>query len=412
MLRPALSTVLVTVLAAAGLAACSSSSGSNRPSSGSTGAAHAPSGTPILIGTMGAFDTGSQGGTQDPEWPGAVQARVKAINAAGGIHGRPVEVLVCNTGLDPNQVTACARQAVAKHVVAEIGLNTNDSNLVVPILQKAGIPLIGPVAVDASTLTSSISFPIASGVPGAFFGMPALLAQQKATKISLIYPNIPGAGAALSMYSASTKAHQLTSLRSIAVSLTTTDLSPTVASATSSGANGLVAFLVGQAQGQLLEAIKQQGFHGPVVTDASFLTPQLLASAGSRLDGTLVVGTMRPVSNTSPGVQMFLKDMAAYDASLPTTDGAENNWAATWVFQRVAQSLSAITARTVLQAMSKLHNLDMGGITPPLTTTHAFTGVPGITRLFNPTVTFQKVANGKLVGIGASSDPFVNPFVP
>jgi ABC-type branched-subunit amino acid transport system substrate-binding protein len=365
-----------------------------------------------MIGAMGEFDTGTTGGTQDPEWPGAVQARVKTINAHGGINGRPVQVLVCNTALDPNKATACARDAVAKGVVAEIGLNTSESAQVVPILEQAGIPLIGPVPVDLTTLASPVSFPIISGVPGAFFGMPALLAQQHATKVALIYPNIPGGSAAIQLYETSAQAHGLTSTGEIAVPLTATDLTPSVAAATKNGTDGLVAFLVGQAQGTLLATIRQQGFQGPVVTAASFLTPQLLESAGASLDGTLIVGSTRPPTSSSPGVDMFLADMAAYDPSLPTTDGAENNWAATWLFERVAETLDDVTAANVLAAMGKLTNMDMGGIVPPLTTTSSFQGLPGITRLFNPTVTYQVIKNGKLVLIDDAADPFTNPFAP
>lgn len=397
------------------MAGCGSSSDDSSTSTASsppatTAAAAPPTGEPILIGTMGEFDTGSTGGTKNPEWPGAVHARVKAINEAGGINGRPVEVVECNTALDPNKATACAREAVEKGVVAEIGVNTSEGPQVVPILEKAGIPIIGPVAVDLPMLTSKVSFPITSGVPGLFYGMPALLASQNATKTSLIYPNLPGAAVVTDLYKASVQAHGMTSTGEVAVPLTATNLTPSVASATKDGTDGIAGFLVGQAQGTLLTTIKQQGFEGPVATTSAFLTPQLLDSLGAQLDGVYAVSSTRPATSSSPGIDMFLADMKAYDSELPPTDGAINNWAATWLFERVVADLDEITAETVRAAIEQVTDMDMGGIVPPLTLTKPAETMPGVTRVFNPTVTFQTVEDGQLVLAGDEADPFVDPF--
>src|SRR6478735_8176357 len=166
-------------------------------------------GDPIKVGTMGEFDVPSAG-TSNPEWPGAVQARAKAINKAGGLKDasgktHQLQVIVCNSALDPNKATQCANDAVAQKVVAVIGINSSEEPSMVPPLAAAGIPIIAPVPGDPSVTTSSVSFPITSGVPGDFIAMPELLADRGATKISLIYPDIPGAAAAKLFVSAGIK---------------------------------------------------------------------------------------------------------------------------------------------------------------------------------------------------------------
>jgi len=113
---------------------------------------------------------------------------------------------------------------------------------------------------------------------------------------------------------------------------------------------------------------------------------------------------------------MFTKDMNAFDKSLPQTDLAAQNWLGTWLFQRVAQTLPDITAASVLDAMGKISNMDMGGLTPPLTTTAPFNSQKNpsfnalLPRMYNPTVVYEKVKNGKVYLVGSKKNPFVNPF--
>ena len=55
--------------------------------------------------------------------------------------------------------------------------------------------------------------------------------------------------------------------------------------------------------------------------------------------------------------------------------------------------------------MSNLDDLDMGGVTPPLTT---LTPNPQLPRLFNPSVTFNEVRQGTQ----PPAPGFYNPFAP
>jgi hypothetical protein len=58
--------------------------------------------------------------------------------------------------------------------------------------------------------------------------------------------------------------------------------------------------------------------------------------------------------------------------------------------------------------MGKQDNFDTGGITPPLTTTAPYTGgVFDLPRMFNPTVVYAKVVDGK---IKRTSKEFINAF--
>jgi branched-chain amino acid transport system substrate-binding protein len=376
-------------------------------------------GDPIKIGTMGEFNVPSAG-TSDPEWPGAVEARAKEINQTGGLKDasgktHKLVVIVCNSALDPNTAAACARNAVDQKEVAVIGINSSEAPQIMPILQQAGIPVIAPVPVDPSETMDTNSFPITSGVPGAFVAMPQLLASKGAKQVSLIYPNIAGSATATLFVAQGVTKAGVKYGGSVPVAPDATDLTPAIAAATQNGTDGVIAFLLGAAQGTLLQQAKQQGVKAKLVTASPFLTPQLLNSLGSVTNGLLVVGSTVPITTATKGGQMFVKDMNSFNKKLPQTDLAAQNWLGTWVFERVAETLPTVNASTVLDAMGKINNMDMGGLTPPLTTTKPFTSSSSVDtsllpRVFNPTVVYLEVKGAKIYLTGNTSKPFVNPF--
>lgn len=156
----------------------------------------------------------------------------------------------------------------------------------------------------------------------------------------------------------------------------------------------------------------QSDYEGLQATQAGIVTADVIEQAGDAANGLLLVGATTPFTNTKvPGVKMFRKDMKAYDSSLPLNDSAMVSWASMWVLERIAADLPTIDAASVLDAMGKVSDLDMGGITPPLTTTKG-TGIALLERMYNPTVVFSSVKNGKIKQLKPDFfDPFVGDFV-
>ena len=81
------------------------------------GAAAKPTGTPIKLMTI--FEKSA--GIGNPDTADGAIAAAKAITKAGGLGGRPVQVIVCDTANDPNKAADCGRQAVDQGVAAMVG---------------------------------------------------------------------------------------------------------------------------------------------------------------------------------------------------------------------------------------------------------------------------------------------------
>lgn len=373
-------------------------------------------GDPVKVATIGEFEV-AQAGTSNPEVSGAIEARAKAINKAGGLKDasgktHKVEVIVCNTNNDPNKAAQCMRDALAEGVVALVGNFTTYGSEIYPLLEQNKIPSIGPSPSEPISLQSDVSFPIVGGPVALLYYMPILLSENDADKISLVYPELAAAAQAVPVVQLSATAANTELVNKVAVPLDAADLAPQIAASTQNDANGIAAIVLGDAGAKYFVGLEQQGFDGKVATTSVFLTPQVLENAGDALKGTLVVNQATPASTKGvKGVKMFVKDMNAFDKNLDKSDGAVAAWAAMWVFERVAQTLPEITPAALLDAMGKVQGLDMGGLTPPLDTTTPFVVPEGfplqIPRMFNPNGVLATVKDGKIV---RTSKQFVNMF--
>jgi branched-chain amino acid transport system substrate-binding protein len=142
--------VLEAALAAAlavTLVGCSAGSGTSSGQNG-TGSSSAE---PIKIGAIVSL-TGTYAGLGDPEKK-TIEMEVKRINEAGGINGRPIEVIFEDDGTDEAKAVAAASKLIEQDkVVAIIGATgTGQSMAVRNEIDRAGIPQLSMAGGSAIT---------------------------------------------------------------------------------------------------------------------------------------------------------------------------------------------------------------------------------------------------------------------
>jgi branched-chain amino acid transport system substrate-binding protein len=91
--------------------------------------------------------TGDLSSLDAPALNGA-KLKVKEINAAGGVLGKQLELVVYDTKTDPTVIASTASQLINQdHVPVAFGFTDSDSALALgPIFQQAGIPFVTPGA--------------------------------------------------------------------------------------------------------------------------------------------------------------------------------------------------------------------------------------------------------------------------
>jgi branched-chain amino acid transport system substrate-binding protein len=151
---------VVSCVALMWLVACGSSgagsSGSGSGALGGAGSGAGLTGVPLRPGTI----TSPQNLAALGAGVGSASA---AINKAGGVGGRPVEVSVCDNQSSLTAAGKCAGFAVDRLTVATVGVVSVYGGTTNPILEKAGLPGLGGTIQTASDAASPVLFPGQAG---------------------------------------------------------------------------------------------------------------------------------------------------------------------------------------------------------------------------------------------------------
>ncbi len=366
---------------------------------------HAAKGSPIKLDLIADMDFPPAGISLQTARPDlAALAAIKAINRAGGVHGHPLKLTVCDSKGDGNIANACANAAVKNGSVADVG-GFSFVGTPAEILNAGGVAMIGrSPGFTPGEFALPAMFPFfAVGETGMSDAVYAAVKFTHAKKIALI--STPPAD---SLYFATGKAEA----QALGATVTTTvdaapgsDLTSTVLAAQNSGAQVIAA--VTPIVDQVIVAARQNGVTLPIV---SSLQPSQVHSIGSAGNGVWSIEPYQLPTASAPGLKQMNKELNAYQSTgIPRTVFTLPGWLAVHMFADVANKLKVVNRKTVLHAFQHLKNQYAYGLIPPYTTATKFKGLGGIAPdIYSPWVYIQQDENGKLVERNGGN-PF-NPF--
>jgi branched-chain amino acid transport system substrate-binding protein len=358
--------------------------------------ADTPMGEPLKVMTV---TTLNAAGPTYQNIANTAEAYATYINARGGIAGRPLEVTVCDEQFDPAVATSCAREAVEEGMVSIVGSFTFFAESIVPVIAESDITWFGPCCpVTPSELTSKHSFPIGNQ-PMYAVGSVKRAVDDGCQSINAVI--IDGAQIFIPPMENAIAALGQSFGDIIILPPTAQDYSAEVAQATNNDADCVLMVV---SEGPFITwntAWTQSG------TEAVQYGPQgnlnEISAAGNEesTDGDVIAG-MYPDLSTAPWDEYRLAlDEAGYDTSEFDYNslGGMGTWAAFRGFTIIAETINGeITAESFFKAASNTSNLDLGGMVPNLDFTQEWTdGLEGYERLFNRSVVFSELDNGKVV---------------
>jgi ABC-type branched-subunit amino acid transport system substrate-binding protein len=386
-----------TAPAATDAAAETTAGGTEAPTSEPTTepSGEAPSGDPIKVMTV---TTLNAAGPTYENIANTANAYADYINARGGIAGRPLEVTVCDEQFDPAVATTCARQAVDEEMVSIVGSFTFFAESIVPVIAESSITWFGACCpITPSELTSPYSFNIGNQP------MYAVGAVKKAVDDGCEAINaviIDGAQIFIPpMENAMANLGQSFG-EVVILPPTAQDYSAEVAQATS-GADCVISIISETPFITWNTAWAQSG------TEAQQYGPQgnlnEISAAGNEeaTNGNIIAG-MYPDISTEPWAEYRV---ALEEAGLDLTEqdynslGGMGTWAAFVGFTQIAETIEGdITAESFYEAASNTSELDLNGMVPVLDFTQEWTdGLEGYQRLFNRSVVYSELQDGKVV---------------
>lgn len=376
--------------------------------------AQKPSGEPVVIMVLGSF---SGQGLDFTDIPDAAKAAAAALNKQDGINGRPVKVVACDSGIDPNKDAECARQAVDEEMVAVVGAFTT-SEQYMPVLEEAGIPSVADYGISFSELTSDLSFPIGATALGGTAGMGAILADNGAKKIDIAYLDLPGGAGKLAAdfanYGVDPRGGSTTSTP---VPINGADLTPSIQQTIDTDSNGVLLALTDPEYSKWVQGYRQTGGEAKIAAAGSTVNPTNIKNLGETGDGIYVSANFKPASlaKTDPGVRQMVKEVRAYDKDIELVDASIEAWAGVHLVADALDGQATMDAATLIAQLNQDKEWDTRvgpsvnfAVQPPEV---AAAGglLQGINRVFTTDVYYARVKNGKLVALDGKEHNFLVP---
>ena len=379
----------------------SSDTGSSDSESSDTTAsgedAEAPTGEPLKVMTV---TTLNAAGPTYENIANTATAYAEYINARGGIAGRPLEVTVCDEQFDAAVATTCARQAVEEGMVSVVGSFTFFAESIVPVIAESDITWFGACCpITPSELTSDHSFNIGNQ-PMYAVGAVKKAVDDGCENINTVI--IEGADTIfLPPMENAMEALGKSFGEIVLLPATAQDYSAEVAEATGNGADCVISIIGETPFITWNTAWTQSGTTAVQYGPQGNLNDVSAKGNEEATDGDIVAG-MYPDISTAPWDEFRVAlDEAGYDTTELDYNslGGMGTWAAFVGFTQIAETIEGdITAASFFEAASNTSKLDLNGMVPVLDFTQEWTdGLEGYERLFNRSVVFSTLEDGKIV---------------
>ncbi|MFB7475846.1 ABC transporter substrate-binding protein [Kitasatospora sp. NPDC056184] len=357
----------------------------------------------LTVMTWAPSDTGA---ADRPGMTALAEAIGRDINVKGGLHGRRLRVITCNEHNSSDGAKACAQQAVDAKAVAVLGSYSQYGDDFMPVLERAGIPLIGGYGLSQPEFSSPLSYPVGGGLPALIAGSGRQLVEAGCKSVAVIRPDTPAGDNLLGSLGNALKPAGIKPL-DVKAPEKSNDYSPEVRKAIGGDQPGncVTSALGAEPTGNLLDAFRRTGAKNTRIASVIGSVQQSVVDStggdNGPLAGAFVTGWYPPESaKIWDGLRAVIRADTAgrhIDAADP---GVQTTWVAFEVFRQVSDRLDAagrqVTGKTITALLDGGEQIDVG-LTPPLNwaTTNMLPSTES-PRLVNTWVTYQVVKGGQL----------------
>ncbi len=248
-----------------------------------------PSGEPIKIGALFAV-TGAASPLGEPERDTAVML-AKQINEAGGIDGRPVEVIVRDTKGEESEALNGAMELIDReNVVAIIGPSRSGTTMaLVERVQEAGVPLISCAAARAITdPVKEFVFQVAPGDRDAVFRIYTYMQREGITKVALLTESSGFGEEGLKQLEAQAPEHSIEIVANEQYADTDTDMTAQLTNIKAGDAQAVICWGIGKAPALIARNMQQLAMEIPLFQSHGVASERFIAAAEGAANGVIM----------------------------------------------------------------------------------------------------------------------------
>lgn len=363
------------------LVGCSSSGEpASGQSSGSAGRATNPgsgtqtAGAPITIGLVcdcsGAFGAGIKAGAQ------ASQAWAKSVNAAGGIEGHQVKLIVKDTKSDVGNSVEAVKALISSDVDVIIGASNLDSAWA-DTVAAAKIPVVSPGMPTEPPYTNPDFYPSGQTNDSIFYANIAMAKQAGAGNIGIVYcAEAAGCKGSVAPMTKIGKQLGVPVIYSSSIAANAPNFTAQCVAAQQKHVSALFVAAAPETSTRVATDCDRQGYDPTYILEGAGFTMSLASVPGFKRDLWVSYGTLPYWSDAAP-VQEMKDAMDKYYPGVRENKEVWNEFGATsWtagILIEEAFKLSGVgasgtpTAATMTRGLNKIKNNTLRGWTSPLT---------------------------------------------
>jgi branched-chain amino acid transport system substrate-binding protein len=325
-----------------------------------------------VLGSVG-VESGLLGGALAPA-VAAARAWAAAVNARGGIGGRPVRVIFGDDGGNPNQALALVRRMVEQDKVVAFYAFRMPTTMeaVVAYLDGAQVPVIGTCVCDTAFGRSEMVFN-----PGGVSGLTGLVwehilpvtSQTDRRRAALLTCREAAVCTALGdgVAQLAPKAG-LTIVYRGQMSIAQPDFTAEMIAARNAGADTVIAVSENATLIRMARSAHRQNYRPLFVGTHSSHQDSFLTSGGEDVEGAVVAASV-PDYGTSPKLADYRTAMQRFAPGAPRGSLGAQAWVAGKMIEHLVALVGErpVHAKTIVDALYSLRNETLDGLLPPTT---------------------------------------------
>ncbi|MEK8174399.1 ABC transporter substrate-binding protein [Streptomyces sp. M19] len=297
--------------------------------------------------------SGSPTAVTDPGRVATIAAQ--AVNDGGGIHGRELDVRICDTKGQPASSLACARKLAGEGVVAFIG--GSSANGIAKISKAKKITNWFPMGSDPTDVTNPLSFITALNSAGAAQG--AYLGARRFDARSAVYVVRQGTRTYIDQAKYGYAQAGVRDVHVVEIPMDVTDYAPYIAKIKSYGTDVWGGMLYPpSAQTQLIQAASAAGLKTPFVSSNNVIeNATIKALSKAPFPNSLALEKLED-ADASPVWAEYQRQLTKYDphhkVTGPSDGTTSTDWYAVWSFAQEAKKLKTVTVDSFREHVTKL----------------------------------------------------------
>lgn len=293
------------------------------------------------------------------------------VNAAGGLRGRKIEIIILDSQGDPAKGAACVRTLIDRHVAAVIGPSTSAESLAVMQLCEQSRTVMISLGADRRLVDPVRKYVFK--IPGplesftdAVFGE---LAKRHLTSIALLTDAWFGAGQEELLLKACAD-HGIAVAFRERYSQLDSDFTALAARLKEKKFDAIVNWANGPVQGTITRDLRRAGLEEPLFQSSAFGDPLFVQSAGPAAEGVffpqdpVITGQVEP--EAEPQLEALGRYRSAYEKKYGSSPG---------FFGGLAADAFAVLARAIADEGTEPESVRRG--------LEGLKGLPGVNGVFN-----------------------------